>query len=1116
MAVNRSNRSDEELEEDMPLHDEEEEEDYDDDEEDVRPTKKKYNPFIDEMAIVDDDEDDEEEDEEYGREDGFIEEEESEELATAKTTARRHLDLDRRRREMEGMDDEQVAAFYAEKYGARHRAQPFKDTEEVPRQLLLPSVNDPNLWMVKCKPGKERDIISGLMKRYFDRQNGHHALETFSAFARESLKGYIYIEARKQAHVQEALSNIPNIYMTTLMLVPIKDMVDAITVQKKDFEIPTGGWVRIKRGTYQGDLAQVVQVADSQDSARLKVVPRLDLETDETNGKRKKSARPPPRLFNPERLANRSISSLQKKGPFWIYNGDYYRDGYLIKSMRAAAIQVEDVNPTLDEIARFTGDGDGEDVERQMASLSNLALTQAQVFQNGDVVKVVEGDMIHSSGIVEIVKDTSVTVMLDMDGAKKRVTLPARQLRKKFNEGDHVKVINGRYKDESGLVVKIQDNIITLLSDASLKEVRVFAKDLREAAEVNFGKTVIGNYELHDLVQLDFYTVGVIVKVNRDTFQVLTQNNELRTVEPHQITNKRDSRRAVATDANGNSVRSGDTVMEVGNISRRNCSVLHLYRHLAFLHSREQTENYGVWVANTRSIISASARGRELSTPKPQLQSSSLYNNGSSRGGRDNAAAVRGGRGGRGGGRGGFYGRGGGRDNLVAKTVRISQGPHKGYIGIVKDTTDTHARVELHTNSKVLTIDKAHLMVLDSQGNTIGQAAPDRFESPAHFARPMATPSRYGADPSGAMTPMYNASGARTPAWNSGSKTPAWNSGARTPNPYTGNDGSKTPAWDSGSKTPAWDSGSKTPTWRSETSSAWSSSSSSNHHRDNPSMSTSANNSNSNSNSNASSRKPAYSSSNSRYSHHSTTATTEAAETAPTPAPPTWSSSATALSTTAPTPAASHFDARAPTPAVNFAQTPYESAPTPYESAPTPAVHTAPTPAPTSSMLSAPTPGNYFPTTPGNFMPTTPATGLPQTPFMPSGGDYGQLDEQEEESEDNWPMEDIEVTFKKSQNDINKDQHGKIIGVNRASRTCTVLVIDSDKQTETPFDGLEPVRPSKKDGVKIILGEFRGQLGSLIGVDSHDGIVRLKGGGSGFKILSMNSVAKYAGNETVD
>jgi transcription elongation factor SPT5 len=193
-----------------------------------------------------------------------------------------------------------------------------------------------------------------------------------------------------------------------------------------------------------------------------------------------------------------------------VFNGDHFRDGYLEKYTKVAMLQVEDVNPTLDEIARFAGSGDlnGEDGDRSLdlTSLSSLALnnaTASTLFQPGDVVSVIEGDMIHSWGTVENVRDSSVVVSLDMDGSKKQVTLPVKHLRKKFKEGDHVKVINGRYKDESGMVVNIKDSIVTLISDASLNEVQVFAKDLREAAEVMFGKTVIGNYELHDLVQLE-------------------------------------------------------------------------------------------------------------------------------------------------------------------------------------------------------------------------------------------------------------------------------------------------------------------------------------------------------------------------------------------------------------------------------------------------------------------------------------------------------------------------------------------------------------------------------------------------------------------------------------
>lgn len=311
--------------------------------------------------------------------------------------------------------------------------------------------------------------------------------------------------------------------------------------------------------------------------------------------------------------------------------------------------------------------------------------------------------------------------------------------------------------------------------------------------------------KLNQLVS--FYTVGVIVKVGRDSFKVLTQNGEMKTVQPHQITNKRDSKKAVATDMNGNSIRSGDTVMEKGG-DRRNCSILHLHRNLVFLHSREHMDNYGVWVTDTRSVASTARSRNQIN---PDVQKPNYANNGF-RNERGGAADIRGGRGGRGGARGGFYGRGrGGRDNLVAKTVRIAQGPHKGYIGIVKDTTDTSARIELHTNCKVISVDKSKLILLDAQGNSLGQAAPsnDRFESNSGFSRPINTPSRYG---DGAMTPMHGTSGSRTPAWNSGSKTPAWNSGARTPNPYS-SDGGRTPAWDSGSKTPMW--GHETPAWSS-------------------------------------------------------------------------------------------------------------------------------------------------------------------------------------------------------------------------------------------------------------------------------------------------------------
>ena len=48
------------------------------------------------------------------------------------------------------------------------------------------------------------------------------------------LQGYIYIEAYKESHVKDAVRGLRNIYTSKPpKLVPVKEMVDAITVNRK-------------------------------------------------------------------------------------------------------------------------------------------------------------------------------------------------------------------------------------------------------------------------------------------------------------------------------------------------------------------------------------------------------------------------------------------------------------------------------------------------------------------------------------------------------------------------------------------------------------------------------------------------------------------------------------------------------------------------------------------------------------------------------------------------------------------------------------------------------------------------------------------------------------------
>ena len=84
-------------------------------------------------------------------------------------------------------------------------------------------------------------------------------LQIKSVIAVEGLKGYIYVEAYKQQHVKQAIEDIGNLRvgMWQQLMVPIKEMTDVLRVVKEIAGLKHGSWVRIKRGIYKDDLAQV-------------------------------------------------------------------------------------------------------------------------------------------------------------------------------------------------------------------------------------------------------------------------------------------------------------------------------------------------------------------------------------------------------------------------------------------------------------------------------------------------------------------------------------------------------------------------------------------------------------------------------------------------------------------------------------------------------------------------------------------------------------------------------------------------------------------------------------------------------------------------------------------
>uniref|UniRef100_A0A673YKD4 Transcription elongation factor SPT5 n=1 Tax=Salmo trutta TaxID=8032 RepID=A0A673YKD4_SALTR len=648
-------------------------------------------------------------------------------------------------------------------------------SDDITQQQLLPGVKDPNLWTVKCKIGEERATAIALMRKFIAYQFTDTPLQIKSVVAPEHVKGYIYVESYKQTHVKAAIDGIGNLRMGfwNQQMVPIKEMTDVLKVVKEVTNLKPKSWVRLKRGLYKDDIAQVDYVEPSQNTISLKMIPRIDLDRIKARmsmkdwfAKRKKFKRPTQRLFDAEKI--RSLGGdVSHDGDFMIFEANRYsRKGFLFKSFAMSAVITEGVKPTLSELEKFEDQPEGIDLE---VVTETAGKEREHNLQAGDNVEVCEGELINLQGKILSVDGNKITIMPKHEDLKDPLEFPAHELRKYFRMGDHVKVIAGRYEGDTGLIVRVEENFVILFSDLTMHELKVLPRDLQLCSETASGVDAGGQHEWGELVQLDPQTVGVIVRLERETFQVLNMHGKVLTVRHQAVNRRKDNRFAVALDSEQNNIHVKDIVKVIdGPHSGREGEIRHIFRGFAFLHCKKLVENGGMFVCKTRHVVLAGgSKPRDVTNftvggfaPMSPRISSPMH------------------------------------PDAVAPWELNFQLPSyshwgifwlncchyfPGYIGVVKDATESTARVELHSTCQTISVDRQRL-------TTMGAKRHGGMTS-THGRTPM-----YGS-----QTPMYG-TGSRTPMY--GSQTPL-HDGSRTPH-Y----GSQTPLHD-GSRTPgqsgAWD-----------------------------------------------------------------------------------------------------------------------------------------------------------------------------------------------------------------------------------------------------------------------------------------------------------------------
>ncbi|KAH7525189.1 hypothetical protein FEM48_Zijuj06G0198700 [Ziziphus jujuba var. spinosa] len=523
-------------------------------------------------------------------------------------------------REEDQEDYEALERRIQARYAKSSHREYDEETTDVDQQALLPSVRDPKFWMVKCAIGREREVAVCLMQKFIDKGS---ELQITSAFALDHLKNYIYVEAHKEAHVREACKGLRNLYTQSIKMVPIREMTDVLSVESKSIDLSRDTWVRMKIGTYKRDLAKVVDVDDVRQRVTVKLIPRVDLQAlaSKLDGRevvKKKAFVPPPRFINADEVRDLNIRVERRRDPM---SGDYFdniggmlfKDGFLYKTVSMKSISTQNINPTFDELEKFRKPGENGDGD--IGSLSTLFANRKKGhFMKGDAVIVVKGDLKNLKGWVDKVEEENVHIRPDGEGLPKTVAVNEKELCKYFEPGNHVKVVSGTHKGATGMVVKVEQHVLIIISDTTKEDVsdlfsfefyvRVFADDVVESSEVTSGITRIGDYELHDLVLLDNNSFGVIIRVESEAFQVLkgvTERPEVSLVRLREIKCKIDKKNSVQ-DRHKNTICVKDVVRIVdGPCKGKQGPVEHIYRGVLFIFDRHHLEHAGFICAKSQS-----------------------------------------------------------------------------------------------------------------------------------------------------------------------------------------------------------------------------------------------------------------------------------------------------------------------------------------------------------------------------------------------------------------------------------------------------------------------------------------------------------------------------------
>jgi transcription elongation factor SPT5 len=675
--TNSESGSDEEIEQETPVE--------------RQPSKANVSQFRQREAEADSDQSDEdedsEEDEDELSDDGYYSDEGDDDTSTYRKmeSKMRTNERKRQREEIKKLTNRYKGKTYQEdEFEIIHDdssiARPFEEY----RITLEPSTNTLQLFFLRVKKGKEFKVLQKLFNKI------HNQVHTFvfSAFTHGIGSEYIYIEAKSFSDAQYIATGIPEVTMSSMLIVPYKHMGKAMTIPRRLSEFKPGEFVRFIRNDKKGkfyinDIGQVISTRINSNQVFVKLIPRIDYDyiEDPHNIKRGKDFVVPQvdfderalmgnadvddetRVFNGQKVKFRKFDGV-------LYLAEFaYIDTFFRNVEKLAFVSSLELGKKFEEGIK--------DFERNIPGFKPnmyqaLGKTTSTSFRPGDVARILEGHEYENLIVdVKAVNRSVITVVPhDNNGLVPEFEVEAELLEKYFQEGDRVEITAGINRGKVGVVLSVNEKTfkanvhITSLKQFEEVELANLAHTRREE-EI---QVVLGPYKLEDYVILSDNNDAVIWRIEHDTAHVLLSNKQRRTANLSQIKTK--AREQSARTKNGMQIIKGAIV----KYKNSNATVLHTGRGRVFLKSVDYAATGGIFVANADEIhvpstIQTDNVTRDLSggyiqsRPKQDL-------------------AIRG------------------------QTVKILGGKFKGHLANVKEATDRDMRVLLHQTQKVVRIER--------------------------------------------------------------------------------------------------------------------------------------------------------------------------------------------------------------------------------------------------------------------------------------------------------------------------------------------------------------------------------------------------------------------------